>query len=440
MANWEPRLLALLLVAWPAGPRVWLRGPDRCIGLAGAVHPTGTVAHAISNTARLMQEFDDLDRDRDGSISFQECTPLAQAVDVDGEEEFFQYLDKNSDRTICESEFLALFRQLGGDLDNLDDAGEQELQELLQKLQDLALQAQFIHPTGTVAHAISNTAAAPGVHRGALAVFWPAEGAVVRPGAPLAVGIRLLGTDPRRTDQGYYHVRITLAGAQWVSDTEHGGLQLSPLRPYESPYNVEVGLGLPGVASTTIVLPLPDLPENPGFYTVNITAICDRGGASERTFAATTFSWEVNAWYGTTLWGSALVRESMDKGGGTDGTLYGYSNLTQICCISRTQSSVPYSSKTLPRLYLNDIDSIPCCTSSIESMFRHVYEVRACLPPSYAGRRALPHATGVFEMLAARQVSPAPRAGSVQLLRLLRLLHLLPCRRRRCCQICVLLL
>eukprot|EP00802_Teleaulax_amphioxeia_P004375 Tamp_04379.p1 GENE.Tamp_04379~~Tamp_04379.p1 ORF type:complete len:346 (+),score=24.92 Tamp_04379:2179-3216(+) len=76
----------------------------------------------------------------------------------------------------------------------------------------------------------------------------------------------------------------------------------------------------------------------------------------------------------------------MDKGGGTDGTLYGYSNLTQICCISRTQSSVPYSSKTLPRLYLNDIDSIPCCTSSIESMFRHVYETRrdALLAPDHA--------------------------------------------------------
>ena len=116
---------------------------DYVFEMGSWLNPIGPVAQVVSNTARLVQAFDDLDRDRDGSISLQECTPLANAVDVNGEEEFFKYLDKNSDRTICESEFLAFFRQLGSDLDNLDDAGKQELQELLQKLQDVALQAQF---------------------------------------------------------------------------------------------------------------------------------------------------------------------------------------------------------------------------------------------------------------------------------------------------------
>ena len=116
---------------------------DYVFEMGSWLNPIGPVAQVVSNTARLRQAFDDLDRDRGGSISLQEFTPLANALDVDGEEEFFKYLDKNSDRTICESEFLAFFRQLGSDLDNLDDAGKQELQELHQKLQDVALQAQF---------------------------------------------------------------------------------------------------------------------------------------------------------------------------------------------------------------------------------------------------------------------------------------------------------
>ena len=134
---------------------------DYVFEMGSWLNPTGPVAHVVSNTGRLRQMFRDLDRDRDGSISIQECTPFSKALDTDGVEEFFNYLDTNSDRTVCESEFLAFFRQLGGDLDNLDDAGEQELQELLQKLNDDALQAHFTQEEGLEAEDASAGGANP---------------------------------------------------------------------------------------------------------------------------------------------------------------------------------------------------------------------------------------------------------------------------------------
>ena len=110
-----------------------------------------------------------------------------------------------------------------------------------------------------------------GGDHGSISVFWPAEGAVVRPSAsPLGIGIRLRGMSPHRPDN-YYSVRVALARARWWSE-DFGGLL-----DYEFPYApgyllAHFSFPVSGVVSTTTVLQLPDFPESPGFYTVDITA------------------------------------------------------------------------------------------------------------------------------------------------------------------------
>jgi len=91
-----------------------------------------------TNTEKLTEVFGDLDRDGKGSLSLEELTPFAKAMNVTKEKTkaLFDDIDKDQNGIVSQDEFLEFFIKVFEctDLNKLGEEKQKSLQQLLQKL------------------------------------------------------------------------------------------------------------------------------------------------------------------------------------------------------------------------------------------------------------------------------------------------------------------